>query len=478
MLDKIAMILEKECNVKENDLLLAGISGGPDSLLLLHLLHRLGYRLIAAHVNHGLRPEAKEEALLARQFAIDLGVDFITCQVDVLSYANEKSLSVEEAARMLRYRYLFEQAEKVRANAVVVGHHADDQVETILMHVLRGSGLSGLRGMDYRTVPNPWSEYIPLLRPLLAIRREEILNYLVEHDLNPISDRSNLDTTYFRNRLRQDLLPLLEEYSPQIRDNLLHMAEISRDDFDILQKIVSVAWEKDLVRQGPDYLAFRLAGFIEQSPSIQRYFLRKAIAYHLPGLRDVGFDCIERGVNFLRRGKANGQVDLMAGLRIIKEGELYWVASWQAELPGMDFPAVKIAEQLAIEIPSTVFLANDWKLQCIAATDPHSAIQNRLENPDPYQAWIGVDKLKLPLIVRGRKTGERFQPVGLYGQSMKVSDLMINLKIPKRARNTWPLICSGEDIIWVPGYRVSNQVAIKPDSRKIVQLILSRDPTA
>ena len=167
MLDKIARSLQNEGKLEAKNLILVGISGGPDSLCLLHALHTLGYNLVAAHVNHRLRPEADEEAQMVKQFVGGLGVRFISCKVDVLSYADEHKVSIEEAARTIRYHYLFEQAEDVGASAVLVGHNADDQAETILMHLLRGSGLAGLRGMEYRSVPNPWSEHIPLLRPLL-----------------------------------------------------------------------------------------------------------------------------------------------------------------------------------------------------------------------------------------------------------------------------------------------------------------------
>jgi tRNA(Ile)-lysidine synthase len=226
MLDKIARILQHEGKLEAQNLLLIGVSGGPDSLCLLHALHALGYHIIAAHVNHGLRPEADEEEQTIKQYAGELGVEFFSCKVDVLSYASEHSNSIEEAGRIMRYHYLFERAEKMGVCAVLVGHNADDQVETILMHLLRGSGLAGLRGMEYRSVPNPWSEHIPLIRPLLSIWREEIVKYLTEHGLKPISDQSNLDTTFFRNRLRHELFPILEKYNPRIRENLQRLGLI------------------------------------------------------------------------------------------------------------------------------------------------------------------------------------------------------------------------------------------------------------
>ncbi|MFZ0533335.1 MAG: tRNA lysidine(34) synthetase TilS [Anaerolineales bacterium] len=474
MLDNIANILQRECQLKPRNLVLVGVSGGPDSLFLLHVLHDLGYQIIAAHVNHGLRPEADDESQTVKLFAAELGVDFISCQVDVLSYVSEYSVSIEEAARIVRYQYLFEQAESTGASAVLVGHNADDQVETIMMHLLRGSGLAGLRGMEYRTIPNAWSKQIPLVRPLLSTWREDIQQYLIEHGLNPIVDRSNLDIAFFRNRLRLELIPILERYNPRVRENLLRVGHILRDDYEVLQQLVSEAWETNLTKEGPGYLAFRLTGFQELSLSIQRYLLRKAIAYHLPGLRDVEFECIDRGIGLLTESKPYAQVDLIAGLRIIKEGEIFWLTNWRADLPGFDFPALAPGMELVINIPSTISLNNNWNLQVQEVLDSDLAIQQSITNLDPFQAWVDAGELELPIIVRCRKAGERFQLLGMNGHSKKVSDLMINLKLPKRARSTWPIVCSGNDILWIPGCRMSHKARIKSNSRLIVHFTLSR----
>jgi tRNA(Ile)-lysidine synthase len=477
MLDKIDSILQQECKLNANNLLLVGVSGGPDSLCLLHIIHRLGYPTIAAHVNHALRLEAEDESQIVKQFAADLEVEFITRRVDVSSFASEHSISIEEAARTMRYHYLFEQAEQKGASAVLVGHNADDQVETILMHLLRGSGLSGLRGMEYLSIPNPWSEHLPLIRPLLSTNRVEILKYLTENGLNPVSDNSNLDTTFFRNRLRHELLPILESYNPRIRENLLRAGQIMRGDYSVIQKLVSDAWEKNLVRRGPGYLAFQLSGLLELSPSIQRYLLRKAIDYHLPGLRDVDFDCIERGLGFLADAKQNGQVDLMAGLYMFKEGELLWLISGKTDLPSNDFPRIKPCIQFTLNISSTIYLDDGWQIEAVDVPDPLQAYEQSNANLDPFQAWLDAGEIKWPLLVRCRNVGERFQPLGMNGHSMKVSDMMINLKLPKRARATWPLVCSGEDILWIPGYRLSQLAQVIPGSRLVVHLSLSRVST-
>ncbi len=474
MLDKIDSILQRDCLLTRDNLLLVGVSGGPDSLTLLHSVHKLGYPITAAHVNHALRPEADQEEQIVKQYAAQLGIDFIACHMDVKSFAGNHSISIEESARILRYRYLFEQAEKIQASAVLVGHNADDQVETILMHLLRGSGLSGLRGMDYFLLPNPWSEHIPLVRPLLSISREEILIYLAENELDFVSDNSNLNTTFFRNRLRHELLPILERFSPNIRENLLRAGIIMRDDYSIIQQLVGDAWDRTLRRQGPGYLEIDLAGYLELSPSIQRYLLRKAIACFLPGLRDVEFDCIERGLGFLSEPKPRGQVDLIAGLCIIKEGDTFWLANGIDALPLSDYAMVQCGVQYTLEIPSTLYLANGWELHAEEAPDPVLAFQLSNTNVDNNQAWLDAGEISMPMVVRCRKSGDRFKPLGMNGHSMKVSDLMINLKLPRRARRSWPLVCSGADILWIPGYRQSHLVQVKPGSRLVVHLFLSK----
>lgn len=475
MLDRIANILQRECKLLPENLMLVGVSGGPDSLCLMHALHYLGYPILAMHVNHQLRPEAEAEAQVVKQFSDNLGVGFIATQVDVLMHAQENTTSIEEAARTLRYRSLFEQAKKYGANAVVVGHNADDQVETILMHLLRGSGLAGLRGMEYRTVPNPWSEDIPLLRPLLTIWRSEIQDYIEEHEFEPILDSSNLDISYFRNRIRHELLPILESYNPDIREVLLRMGQSLKDDYSFLQLLTDKAWESALIKQGSGYLAFNKAVLLELPLSVQRYLLRRAIAYHLPGLRDVGFDCIERGLGLLAGDKQNSQTDLIAGLRLIDEGEQFRLATRQADWIGEDFPAIMPGELMKIMPPATQLLKNGWQVEVTEIRIPEVGNHHWDVNLDPFQAWLDVNGLDLPLTIRARKPGDQIKPLGLNGHSMKISDLMINLRLPRQARATWPLVCSGDQVVWVPGYRLSHLVRLRPDTASAIHLLLSRN---
>ena len=474
LLDRIDNILLHECKLDCRSPLLVGVSGGPDSLCLLHLLCQIGYPIIAMHVDHKLRPEAGDEVQVVKQFASNLGVDLINCQVDVLAYAHKNACSIEEAARTLRYLSLFEQAKSCDVKAVVVGHNADDQVETILMHLLRGSAMPGLRGMEYCSVPNPWSHHIPLVRPLLSTWRAEIQEYIDAQAFKPVTDSSNLDIAYLRNRIRHELIPILESYNPSIREVLFRMGQIMKDDYSVLDRLTGNAWESTFIRQGNGYLAFRTSVFLELPLSIQRYLLRRAISYHLPGLRDVGFDCIERGISILAGDKPKTQIDLIAGLRLVKEGEQFWLATWQADLPGVDFPALKPGGKLVLIVPSTHILDNGWKLEVEEICKPDLVNLRSNATADPYQAWMDASVLDLPLIARVRMPGDHIKPLGMDGHTMKITDLMINFKMPSRARARWPLILWREEIVWVPGYRQSHLARIKPKTSSAIHLTLRR----
>ena len=188
MLKSVPIILQQQCQLDRHLPLLVGVSGGPDSICLAHQLLRTGYQIIIAHLNHQLRPEASLEAKQVEQLALGWGIPAIIDSVDVGRYAHVHHLSTEEAARELRYQFLFRAAIQSGAQAVAVGHNADDQVETVLMHLLRGAGPAGLRGMRWRSLPNPWSQTIALVRPLLSVWRTDIEAYLRANQLNVLQD--------------------------------------------------------------------------------------------------------------------------------------------------------------------------------------------------------------------------------------------------------------------------------------------------
>jgi tRNA(Ile)-lysidine synthase len=478
MFDDVEFTLQNICRLDRMRTVLVGVSGGPDSLCLLHGLWRLGYSVVVAHLDHGLRVESAVEAAKVQHFAEDLGVQWVCERQDVQGYATQNGLSIEEAARNLRYRYLFEQAERLEAQAVAVGHNADDQVETVLMHLLRGAGLSGLRGMAHYSLPNPWSQRIPLVRPLLSIWRVEIQAYLDRSEMKPSLDSSNLELRYYRNRLRHELIPHLEELNPGARQRIWRMAALLRDEDEVIEQSVEAAWSQCNLAAGVGAVAFDASALRSQAKGVQRRLVRRAMAHLRPGLRDIDYEAVERALDFLAVPSRSGQRDLAAGLRLEMESERLWIATWEADLPGANWPQLALGETLELAVPGETRLSRGWKLQAEILNADEINLMLAQSNADPYQAWLDLERMGQPLSVRSRRPGERFRPLGMGGHSLKLSDFMVNVGLPRRARENWPLVVTGEEVAWVPGYRIAETICVGQNTRKMLRLTLVVEQTA
>ena len=473
MLQNLERILRDECQLREHHPVIVGVSGGPDSLCVLDVLDRNGYSPIVAHFNHKLRSSSDDEAQIVRGIAEKRGMQFLLGEGKVRERVERESESLEEAARNERYRFLFTCAESVGAQGVVVGHSADDQVETVLMHLLRGAGMEGLSGMRIRSLPNAWSDEIPLLRPLLNTWRREILDYCQRRGFDPILDASNEDRALYRNRLRHELIPYLETYNPAVRKLIWRTAEVMRAESNLIAEIVSSVWQECLLVQGDGYLAIDSQICSQQPLSVQRHILRKAIAELRPGLRDIGFNAIEQGLEYLQPINPYAEVDLIAGLRLVSEPGKLWIVELTAEIPTEEWPQV-VEESSDLEIGGSLELKAGWRLSAERMPVGAQAQPPPWEKAEPYQVWVDIRQIQSPLLVRARRDGDRLQPFGLDGHSIKLSDFMINEKLPRRAREKWPLVCSGEQIVWVPGYRLAHPFRITEATTEMVNLTLTR----
>jgi tRNA(Ile)-lysidine synthase len=472
MLETVELTLQANCHLDRQQAILVAVSGGPDSLCLLHRLWGLNYKLVVAHLDHSLRPESADEGAIVQRTTQRLGIQYVFARRDVPAYASQNGLSIEEAARNVRYHFLFEQAQILGLQAVAVGHTADDQVETVLMHLLRGAGLSGLRGMSYYSLSNPWSQTIPLVRPLLGIWREEIMAYLAQQGLQPSQDASNLDKRYYRNRLRHDLIPHLEELNPGVRRRVWTMAALLQDDDETIERVVDAAWGQCGLIGTTGAVAFDIVILRDQPKGVQRRLIRRAIARLLPSLRDIDYETVDRALEFLSSPTRTGQMDLAAGLRLEMEGTRLWMADWKADLPGANWPQLTRGERLELAVPGETRLSSGWILRADILGGGETTLAQAQANADPFQAWLDLERLKQPLIIRSRASGERFRPLGMGGHSLKLSDFMVNVGLPRRARANWPLLAAGEEIIWVPGYRIAETVGVKPNTLELLRLNL------
>jgi tRNA(Ile)-lysidine synthase len=471
LLKRLAQTAAEKCGLLKTQQILCGVSGGADSLALLFGLQALGYQLAIAHVDHGLRPESQAEARFVQQIADSQKLPFFLQCIDVGHVAKLEGQSIEEAARVVRYQFLFEQARVHHCQAVAVAHHADDQVETVLMHLMRGAALPGLTGMSYQRLMPQWDDKIPLVRPLLDTWREEIDAYIAEIGLTPCNDLSNLDTTYHRNRIRHELIPYLESYNPQIKAVIWRMADVLNEEDRFLTCHTEEAYEQCLHGETEDRITLNLKLFKDLSTALKRRVLRQAIAQLRPDLRDIGFDAIARGLAFLERPIVRGEIDLVARLNLAVIDEMLLIKTWDADLPDLGQPLLLNAlfdDQLTLE--KSINLRHGWRIEASLLENRPDRLLDVVKNLPPDEAWLDYDLVNIPMVVRGRKEGECFRPLGMDGHTQGLQDFFTNLKIPEHIRSLWPLVICGQKVAWVVGLRPSDDFKITASTQKILKL--------
>ena len=477
MLENIQSILRDQCGLSLDRPVIVGVSGGPDSLCLMSILRKAGYRTIVAHFNHKLRPDADADANTVERTAARLNLASVIERGDVRAYADEQKLSIEEAARTMRYRFLMAQAHRFNAQAVAVGHTADDQVETILMHFLRGAGLAGLKGMTHRTIIQTFDPLIPVVRPLLDTWREETVVYCAANGFRPRHDPSNASLDFLRNRLRHLLIPTLESYNPRFREVIWRTSRSLAGDFEILSAALDEAWKECVVEETLDFIAFDHAALTRQPVGLQRNLIRRAMERLHPQDSDVGYATLERASHFIadREEARHIRMDLSGGIHVLREGALIYVVAGEANLPIERWPQMPDASStIPLKIPCQVSLSGGWKLNCERWNMASLALEQARANHDPFQAWVDAMGISDALELRVRQEGDRFEPLGMDGHEVKISDFFINVKLPQRARDRWPLLCVGDKVVWVPGYRPADPFRLTESTRQALYFSMTR----
>ena len=480
LIERYKQILDQNCllNISAGPLLV-GVSGGADSLCLLDVLYTSGYPLVVAHFDHHLRPTSSHDAEVVRVEANRRNLPFVLGSGEVANWASEHKTSLEDAARSCRYQFLFQQARKLDAQAVVVGHTADDQVETILMHLIRGSGLTGLTGIDFRSLTHGWDARIPLVRPLLSTWREETVNYCREQGLPYVTDETNSSPAFFRNRVRLELIPILETYNPQVKSAIWRMSQSLSGDQQMLHQVVQAAWQTALAGQGASYIRLDLAFMTAQSEAMQRALLRRAVQALRPALADIGFMDIERVLDFLHRPPRSRHIDWLQGLWLEieahPEGQDFLILFEDSQeidlLRSRPYPQIPEGEVLMLPIPGELYMPDGWVLstELVEGADPAAAGLY-----SPADAWLDAGSAAAPLIVRRARPGERFKPLGMAGHSLKLSDFLINQKIPRALRAGWPLVCCGDEIAWVTLLRLAEPFRLTSATRLAVHTSIKK----
>jgi tRNA(Ile)-lysidine synthase len=463
---KVIDFVREQNLISSGDKVIVAVSGGADSVCLLHILvqHRndLDIELYVAHLNHLLRgKESDSDASYVADLAKKLDVPARIEHRDVAAYRERRGASLEEAAREVRYGFLAEMTVKVGASKVVTGHTCDDHIETILLHLLRGTGIAGLRGLQPRSVL-PYGENgcrLEVVRPLLRVTRQETADYCRRHSLSPRSDSSNESSAFVRNRLRLELLPVLRSYNPSIDQALLRLADIAGDDSSFIEGQVSMLWE-DLATKDGDALYLDVNKMLTLPKAVQREVFRKAVKQLRGNLKDVEADHIEAMIESL--SKPAGKIFCLPdGLTLSTEyGRLVLTPARASACP---LPPLQ--DKSSINIPGETDLSG-WRVMA-------DIVKESIGSDNGLVANFDLDKVGTELSVRRRRPGDRFQPLGM-SQTKKLQDFMVDAKIPRSWRDRVPLVSSAKQILWVVGWRIADRAKVTKNTKKILRLQFER----
>ena len=444
--------------------LVVAVSGGPDSVCLVHILARLRKKLKAslhvAHLNHQLRgAESEADAQYVSELARQLDIPATIEGREVKGYQKQHHLSLEEAAREVRYSFLAEVAKAIGTNLVAVGHTRDDHVETILMHLIRGTGTRGLKGLQPSTEWRSKTASITVIRPLLEVSRGETEDYCRQHRLAPRLDTSNISLSPLRNRIRHQLLPLLESYNPGIAQALLRTGQIAGDDIAFLDKEAARLWD-EVAQEDGKTIVLDKKRFDPLPPTLKRYLLRAAVARRLGSAKDIEMRHIEEMMSALDKA-AGKRLSLPGGLTFSLEYDRYLLTSDPATLS----PLPVLGGESQLRIPGETKLPG-WSVEA-------SIVKGKRLTKNDFTAYLDLAKTGDKLVVRPRKRGDRFQPLGL-GQPKKVNEFMIDAKIPRAWRQQVPIVCSPAQIVWVVGWRIDERAKVSDKTKKVLRLKFER----
>ena len=448
--------VERHRLLAPGDAVLVAISGGPDSTALLHLLHaraeRLGLRIGVAHLDHGLRPESAAEARAVERLAEVLGVEVHVERADVHAVRRRLGTSIEAAGREARYDFLRRTAGAHGYAKIALGHHADDNAETLLLHLLRGSGRSGMGGI--RAV----REGI-FIRPLLQAFRSDVEDYLRGRGIGWLTDASNTDASLRRNRVRHRLIPLLErEYQPAARRVLSRAAEVLAAEEAWIDELLQPVVERLLRVEAPGRVALDAAGLAGLPLAARRRVLRAALGRVRGDLQRIGWGHVEALL------EATGERHLPGGVRVRRTSQevvFERVAASGRLLP----PAPGPDYAYSLEGCGTIVIAETGEAIRISEVRPGGIAASF--GTDPLTARLDAEAVQFPLTIRNRRPGDRFHPLGVGG-SQALRKFFGDHKVAAAERQRCPLLVSGGRIVWVAGHRLDERARVTPATRRVL----------
>lgn len=462
IINSVRQTIKRENLIEKNDKILIALSGGPDSICLLDIMIKLkdeyNLTLYAAHLNHRIRGiDAQEDSLFCQKICKKNNVTFFVKNIDIPELAVQQSRGVEEVARDVRYDMFFDIKNKLGINKIAVAHNLDDQAETMLMKMFRGSGIQGLRGIDYKRKDG-------IIRPLLDIYKSQINEYCDVNNLNPRIDKTNFESDYSRNKVRLDLIPYIENnYCENIKQILSRTANVIRDDYNYIEEVSKEHYELLVKNKSDDEIILDLPLLKNTDTAIQKRVIRLAILDIIGNLNNIENVHIVDSLSLLE--KSDGKIiNLPKNLKAYIKNEDYVITTKNQENE-------EITYEYNIEINGKT-VVNEIGLTVTTSVLP---AKDSLALPvSKYIKVFDYDKIVGSLYVRSRKIGDKLSPIGLTG-TKKIKDILINKKIPADTKYMFPIISDDEKILWLLGYRISENYKIDDSTQRVIRIQLEYD---
>lgn len=476
LLTKVRSTIKRFQMLDAGDRVLVSVSGGPDSVCLLSVLRALskdfGITLHVAHLDHMFRgAESEGDALFVADLAKKFGVPATIEKIDVPAFCRERGLSAQAGARQVRYDFFRRVGADVGAARIATGHTASDQAETFLMRLMRGAGASGLSAIPPRRGN--------IIRPLLDVTRGEVLDYLASNGLAYVTDSSNAKSLYMRNRVRMEVLPVLAAFNPRIVEILAAEAALLRDEDEAVEAHLAAVAETAVAQEG-DSLSVKRDIFDTLPPAFQRRLFRKIAA--LAGVEPSALSSgnIDDALSFMTSARTGRSMNLTPGLAVTREYNRFIFSAPPAPASfsrTLAVPGATAVEQLGLELEVEIRDNSTLPPGFSSPRDPESETAAGApgeEEPGPsggnyrWQAEFDYDKIGSLLTLRSRRPGDRFCPAGMGGKKKKLQDFFVDEKVPGRKRDAVPLLCSGDEILWVMGLRTDGRFLPGPDTTRVL----------
>ena len=457
MLKKVTQFIDKYELIKNGDRLVIGVSGGPDSIALLHVLWKMkdqyNLSLVVAHVDHMLRgKESNEDFLYVEKICSSLHIPFEGTQIDVAAYKKKHHMSTQEAARECRYQFFKTVMDQYQYDKLVLAHHGDDQVETMLMRLVRGSFVSGLAGIPVKRAFAGGE----IIRPFLRLSKAEIEEYCQQEGLKPRLDSSNLKDDYVRNRLRHHVLPYLKRENPKIHERVQYISEVLQQEDQLLEQLTEEAVTSVITEKKKTEITFSIPRLQSLPFPLQRRGIHLILKYlYKEKISYIQSIHIEKVLSLLAGEHPSSRVDLPLGLQALRS---YHICKLTFHPPHVE------SYHYTLKVPGHIDLPGGYRITATILDEfPQGKTNRNFFVCDP-------NNITLPIVVRTRQPGDRMTIKGMNG-TKKVKDIFIDSKVPRERRDHWPIVLDSDDrLLWLPGLKKSSYATSENNLSKYILL--------